>query len=67
MDFKFGVELVVNISTDLSGDKDYQIEFINKHLPSAIDIVLPGIPIQSYIEIEKGSVIIKELPCLQHN
>ena len=59
MDFKFGVELVVNISTDLSRDKDYQMQFIKQHLPSAIDIVLPGTSIQSYIELEE--IIIKEL------
>ncbi|MFB2970405.1 hypothetical protein ACE1CD_15640 [Aerosakkonema sp. BLCC-F183] len=59
MDFKFKLELVVNISTDIDGDKDSQIEFIKNHLPSAIGIVLPDAPIQSEVEIEEGSVFIK--------
>lgn len=62
MDFQFRVELIVNVSTDISGDKDYQIEFIKQHLLSAIDIVFPDAPIQSEVEIEEGSVIIEELP-----
>lgn len=59
MDFKFKIELVVNISTDIDGEKDDQIEFIKNHLPSAIDICLPDTPIQSEVEIE--DLIVEDL------
>ena len=62
MDFKFKVEFVLTVSTDIDVDKKQQLEFIKVDVPHAIRLNVCGSSVNMEFEIDEGSIQIEELP-----